>query len=141
MEFTFTAANSGLIDDQVEALHFDAVKGELWVGTFDGLGRLQLGQSGGVEVVGTQVYPNPFHPQGAGRSLTFAGLPLGASLNVFALDGRLVRQLEGEDSSNTATWDGRNGAGQLVGSGVYFYLIVDRSGRTRSGKFAVVRER
>ncbi len=140
MGFTFTAKNSGLIDDQVESLHFDAAKKELWVGTFDGLGRLQMGQGGEVVAVGSNVYPNPFYLKRGGRSLTFAGLPLGAQINVFSLDGRLVRQLEEVSNSNTATWNGRNANGELVASGMYFYIAGDRSGRAIKGKFAVVRE-
>ena len=140
MEFTFTTANSGLIDDQVESLRFDKSRAEMWIGTFDGLGKLRLGQVGGEESDTPKVYPNPFHPQRAGGVLLFADLPLGASVRIFTLDGRPIQRLDSESSSNAIEWNGRNAGGQLVGSGIYLFLIVDRSGRTRSGKFAVVRD-
>lgn len=79
-----------------------------------------------------QNYPNPFNPS---TTIAFS-VPEEArvTLKVFDLLGREVRTLaEGvmPPGEFNVTWDGRNGAGQVVESGVYFYRIMTTSG---SGK-------
>ncbi|MCC7262556.1 MAG: T9SS type A sorting domain-containing protein [Candidatus Latescibacteria bacterium] len=138
VEFTFTKSNSLLIDNRVKSLLFDPEKRELWIGTFDGLSRLHLGEvttPGGGSLT---VYPNPFVLEGSGSTLHFAGLPLGASLRIFSLSGQLVAQLDGTPGQGTIEWRGQNQAGVLVGSGVYFFVATDEAGHSTKGKFAVV---
>ena len=76
-----------------------------------------------------QSRPNPFTPQ-AGTSITFQ-VPAGAGpdpqrtvLAVFDLNGRRVRTLFAEDAAagdeNTVRWDGCDGEGNALASGVYF---------------------
>ena len=74
-------------------------------------------------------YPNPFNPE------TWIPYQLAASadvsISIYAADGRLVRtlvlghQLVGmyESRNRAAYWDGRNGLGEPVASGVYFYIF------------------
>lgn len=75
-----------------------------------------------------QNYPNPFH---AATEMVYtipehARLPLPVSLKIYDANGRLVRRFE-----STVThagvyrqpWDGRDGWGQPVVSGLYFYSI------------------
>ena len=74
-------------------------------------------------------YPNPFNPE------TWIPYQLSVSADVSvlidAVDGRLVRRLElGHQSagiyrsrSRAAYWDGRNGFGERVASGLYFYTL------------------
>ena len=70
-------------------------------------------------------YPNPFNPQ---TKIAY-DLPGEATvtLNVFDASGRLVRELvDGEVLSAgryETKWNGRNNAGRLVASGVYFYRL------------------
>ena len=71
-----------------------------------------------------QNYPNPFNPQ---TSIRFQ-LPANdvVSLQVFDVSGRVVRTLvNGELTSgqHVARWDGRDDAGQMLSSGVYFYQM------------------
>jgi hypothetical protein len=137
VEFTFAKTNSLLIDNRVKSLLFDPQQRQLWIGTFDGLSRLRLGETaapGG----GLSVYPNPFVLQGRGAPLRFAGLPLGASLRIFSLSGELVAQLDGVPGQGTLEWGGQNQAGILVGSGIYFFVATDEEGHSAKGKFAVV---
>lgn len=138
VEFSFTKANSLLIDNRVKSLLFAPEKRELWIGTYDGLSRLHLGEVDRPGGGGLSVYPNPFVLEGAGSTLHFAGLPLGASLRIFTLSGELVAQLEGVPGQGSLEWQGQNQAGVLVGSGVYLYVATDEAGRTTKGKFAVV---
>jgi hypothetical protein len=68
-----------------------------------------------------QNYPNPFNP-----STTFAySIPSSGSvgLRIYDVAGRLVRTLVSEAKAPgeyQTTWDGRDGSGSIVASGVYF---------------------
>jgi len=72
-----------------------------------------------------QNYPNPFNP---GTTIRF-GLPVQdrVSLKVYDLLGREVRSLLNdvtlEKGFHTASWDGRDGGGNSVASGVYLYTL------------------
>jgi len=69
--------------------------------------------------------PNPFNPT---TTIAF-DLPAAApvSLRIFDASGRLVRALLTESPSvagrNEATWDGRDGTGRQVASGLYLYRL------------------
>ena len=74
-------------------------------------------------------YPNPFNPE------TWIPYHLAndtdVSLSIYDIDGALVRELDlghqragyYTDRSRAAYWDGRNGLGERVASGVYFYQL------------------
>ena len=74
-------------------------------------------------------YPNPFNPE------TWIPYHLAndtdVSLSIYDMDGALVRELDlghqragyYTDRSRAAYWDGRNGLGERVASGVYFYQL------------------
>ncbi len=86
--------------------------------------RFELGQN----------YPNPFNPS---TQLSYQ-LPEPANVKIVVLDatGRLVRTLvNGKMSAgqHTATWDGRDDSGQVLGSGVYFAKMV-------AGEFTQIRK-
>jgi hypothetical protein len=71
-----------------------------------------------------QNYPNPFNPQ---TLLTFY-LPEAerVKLSVYSLDGKHICTLLDEDFTvgvHEITWDGRDGQGRLLSSGVYFYRL------------------
>jgi hypothetical protein len=73
----------------------------------------------------SQNYPNPFNPSTTIRfSLPRAGV---VQLQLYDLLGRLVRSLIDNETKpageHLIVWDGRNDAGRLVGSGVYFYTL------------------
>jgi len=139
--FALTSANSGLIADQINSLLFDPVEGALWIGTMDGLSRLRV--EGGKRANGPvwQVFPNPFEIGHLSAELTFAGLPLGAGLDIFTIDGHLVRRIEGTPGQGTILWNGQNEAGFLVGSGIYIFVAQGETGAPTRGRFAVVNTR
>lgn len=138
LDFTLTRSNSGLIDNRVKGLTFDSRRGEMWIGTFDGLNRLRVIASEVTEgPEGFSVYPNPFVT--AGRThLTFTGLPLGAAVRIFTVAGETVSALQADAGRATLTWDGQNESGFLVASGIYYYIAVGESGDRTLGRFAVV---
>ena len=68
--------------------------------------------------------PNPFHPFTRLRYELAAGGP--ADLAVHDAAGRLVRVLAtgmAEAGRHQLLWDGRDGAGRPLGSGVYFVRL------------------
>ncbi len=84
-------------------------------------------------------HPNPFNPQ---TMISFA-LPadMGAELKVYSAEGKLVRTLlAGRQPAGThrVLWDGRDGTGRRVASGVYLYRLVTAEG-AMSGKVALLK--
>jgi len=85
-----------------------------------------VGESDGIrsELGLFQNVPNPFNPETAiDYSLAAVG-PV--SLQIYDVKGRLVRDLvEGVQSAgrHTATWDGKDGNGRELPTGVYFYRL------------------
>ena len=84
-------------------------------------------------------YPNPFNPE------TWIPYQLAApsevSLTIYDMNGGVVRRLEVghqaagmyRNRSRALYWDGRNGRGEPVASGLYFYTL-------RAGEFAATRK-
>jgi hypothetical protein len=73
----------------------------------------------------SQNTPNPFNPSTTIRFSLPASQRVG--LAVYAANGALVRMLVDEDrprGTHDVTWDGRDSAGNPVGSGVYFYRLI-----------------
>ena len=137
--FTLTNSNSGLINNRVTSLLFDDDRGELWIGTFEGLSRLAV-TVGNTEQPGDRsaVFPNPFFASRGQQQLTFSGLPLGASLGIYSLGGELVTEISGQPGVGTLTWNGLNAAGFLVGSGIYYFVADAEDGSRVTGKFAIL---
>ncbi len=74
-------------------------------------------------------YPNPFNPE---TWIPYQlATPADVTLMIYAADGKVVRTLEighqnagiYQDKSRAAYWDGKNGLGESVASGVYFYTL------------------
>lgn len=135
----FTARNSGLANDQIRALEFDPKTGALWIGTRGGLSRLQTAASESFTSDRVRVYPNPMRIDGINSIMTFSDLPAGARIEILTLTGEPVCLIRPDETGGSeAVWDGMNEAGFYVGSGIYFYVVIDREGRSAAGKLAVV---
>ena len=74
-------------------------------------------------------YPNPFNPE---TWIPYQlAKPAEITLSIYAVDGRVVRQLTlghqpagmYRNKKRAAYWDGRNEQGERVASGVYFYML------------------
>ncbi|MEE2659156.1 MAG: two-component regulator propeller domain-containing protein [Candidatus Latescibacterota bacterium] len=135
---TYTADNSGLVDDHILALRFDKVTGNLWIGTSGGLGRLRVA-SGTIDFEErVTVFPNPFLPGAQHERVAFAGLPPGTEVRLYTADGSLVRRLE-TTMDGVALWDGTNESGAAVASGLYFFTgVTTGMGQVVRGKLAVI---
>jgi hypothetical protein len=90
--------------------------------------------------------PNPFRP--SIHSFTRIVFDLvrpspATRLSIFSADGRLVWQeelgLRAAREGHVAVWDGRNVAGKLVGTGIY-YCVLEAEGEKAMATLAVVRD-
>lgn len=84
-------------------------------------------------------YPNPF--SGTARISFVTESRSGVSLEVHDISGRVVRELlDGVTDSgrHEVTWDGKNGLGKDLPSGVYFYTL-SSGGRTSSMKTVLLK--
>jgi hypothetical protein len=83
--------------------------------------------------------PNPFNPQTVIRFAVPSAQD--ARLEVYGIDGRLVRRLlDGPVAAglHDVTWDGRDDAGRDAASGVYFHRLTC-GGEVRTGKMVLAR--
>jgi hypothetical protein len=105
-----------------------------------------FGTSGGeptvvpdAQILAVRCFPNPFNPATTiAYNLPRAGR---VSMKVYDLRGRLVRVLlDGNRPAGPGqvVWDGANGAGAAVASGVYFHELI-AGGETRIGKMTLVK--
>ena len=110
--------------------------------------RMSMDVSLGLPKRGTvYAFPNPFTPdEDAKVRIVFVrqpgpAIPWSFSVDVFDIEGNLVRRLEGEGETldnGTALWDGRDESGRDVEGGLYMY-VVESTGETAMGVVALRR--
>ena len=92
-------------------------------------------------------YPNPFKPDDHSKvRIVFVrqpgpSMPWSFSVDVFDIEGNLVRRLEGSGETldnGTALWDGRDENGNKVEGGLYVY-VAESTGEKASGVVALRR--
>lgn len=91
----------------------------------------------GNDLSNVRVFPNPFQPPAGHTAMTFASLPPGGRVRIYAITGLVLKDLTA-DANGIARWDGTNQAGANVASGVY-YAFVQGTGRSRMFTVAVQR--
>jgi flagellar hook assembly protein FlgD len=94
------------------------------------------------------LYPNRPNPLQTSTRIPFAilgqpGEGVRVTLQIFDAAGRLVRTLLHDEPSALPTsrledWDGRDGKGHRVGSGIYYYRLT-AAGREVSRRMVVLR--
>jgi hypothetical protein len=90
-------------------------------------------------------YPNPFRPQEHTRLTIPFELKVRSFLNsmtIFSADGDLIRRFELrslEPNAHVQAWDGRNEAGKLVSSGIY-YCVFEADGIEAKGTVTLIRD-
>ena len=99
-------------------------------------------------------YPNPFNPEKGSTGFHFMlESPTEVDIKIFDLFGNLVRQKSnieclkyndlnsGGEANRELSWDGRNGLGEIVASGVYIAIIKPKNGKAlKPVKIGVLRE-
>ncbi|MCF7797394.1 MAG: hypothetical protein K9N11_06480 [Lentisphaeria bacterium] len=140
--YGYNTGNSDIIDDQVYAAGFDAESGMAYVSTGKGLAVLQTPFARPrTDYKTVTIYPQPFRPDKQER-VYIQGLMDNSTVKIISISGQVVRELaavSGEVKGYEAAWDGRDGDGDLVGTGVYLLLYYTENGDSEVGKLAVVR--
>jgi hypothetical protein len=100
----------------------------------------------GAEVFTTAMaFPSPFNPETETAQIRFVlKNPAEASIKILDGSGEIVREFSSPaplrpDLAQSLRWDGRNGRGEMVANGVYFYIIEAPGNARMSGKIGVVR--
>ena len=136
----YSTSNSPLVSDNITAFAFNEITGEVYIGTSNGLSRLETPFTKPAQnlelVIG---HPNPFILDGADAQFHIDNLAEKATVRIFTPEGVLVKKIpQSQIFGSRTTWYGRNDSGELVASGVYIYLVTTEDGQTKVGKVAVI---
>jgi hypothetical protein len=97
------------------------------------------------------VVPNPYkvraewEPGDGSRLLRFIRVPDKATVRIFTSSGDFIRELKSNMLASPGgvigdvPWDLKNDSGRTVVSGIYLYQIETENGRTRRGKFVIIK--
>ncbi|MDD2682525.1 MAG: hypothetical protein PHY21_00155 [Candidatus Cloacimonetes bacterium] len=139
-------ANSPLLSNRIISFGYDPLEGRLLIGTPDGLNTFKIGRTvkPDVSLSTVKAFPNPFRPDGFSTvqivNLPADSMPKGSNkCSIYSSSGALIQQLK-ENPFARFEWNGKNKAGDLVSSGIYFFVIVDDDGNIANGKIAIIRE-
>ena len=81
------------------------------------------------------IFPDPY--LSGDTEIVFTDLPASCTIEVFTLNGERVKTITEDDGDGQAVWNVRNDAGDLLGSGLYTYII--RSETEEKGKLVITR--
>jgi hypothetical protein len=79
------------------------------------------------------------------HAIHFIRVPHEATIRIFTASGELLRTLKANQFASPGgltgdvAWDLRNDRGRGVVSGIYLYQVETADGRTRKGKFVIIK--
>ncbi len=122
----FTEENSPLLSNYIFSIDIHPTTGEVFIGTARGLISFQSDAAGSTDSFSdVHAYPNPVRENFSGL-ITITGLIDKTQVKITDVAGNLVCQTISNGS--IATWDGKNGYGKKVSTGVYLVLCVSPDG-------------
>lgn len=160
---TFTDPETGaVIDSTTEVFAVELVGNEIWVGTANGMAILtrngqtkavrrgfksvQPGAAGGEG--GAYATPVPYSPNISSGGIRFHYTPPSdgpVTIKIYDYANNLVKTVTdgalregGRQYDELDIWDGRNGEGEVVAVGTYFFVIEYSGGETHWGKLVVI---
>jgi hypothetical protein len=106
-----------------------------------------LATKGSYGLADVNVVPNPYYLRAIwdtnefNRWVNFTHLPSRCTIRIFTVSGLLIRTLDHEIMTDDGTerWDLLTDEGMNCTSGLYVYQVEDERGKTKVGKFAIVR--
>ena len=136
--YTVENTQGKIISNTIISIAIDDNSGTVYFGTPNGLASLTTSAAAPAETfTELKVYPNPFRlPEHT--LLTVDGLRVNSSIKILTVDGRLIREIQ-SPGGRVGFWDGRDGEGQEVASGVYLIIAYTEDGQVANGKVAVLR--
>lgn len=140
--YGYNTSNSGLLDNEIYSAAFDSETGQAYFSTPKGISVLNTPFAEPKETYSSlHVYPQPFNPDIHERVI-IQGLMDNSSVRILTIQGTLVKELtylNDDVQGYEAQWDGRDSAGDKVGSGVYILFFYNDDGEAASHKLAVLR--
>ncbi|MEQ8525045.1 two-component regulator propeller domain-containing protein [Gracilimonas sp.] len=134
----FTTENSNLISNNIEAISIDDETGEVFIATELGLiSYYDIPKAPVNKMDKLKVFPNPFQ-YSKHNQIVVEGLSESTRIKVLGVDGIVVNELEAR--GGRISWDGFDYNGNRLGTGVYFLIAYEDSGReTGVGKVVIVK--
>ena len=140
--YGYNTSNSGLLDNEIYSAAFDAETGQAYFSTPKGISVLNTPFAEPKETYSSlHIYPQPFNPD-IHDKVIIQGLMDNSSVRILTIHGALVRELtylNDDVQGYEAQWDGRDSAGDKVGSGVYILFFFNDEGEAASHKLAILR--
>ena len=135
---TFTADNSPLPANTVQALAIDPTSGRVFIQTANGIVSYQGTATEPAEQLSTlTIFPNPVRPDFSGN-VSVNGLTENSTVKIMDAGGQLV--YETRSQGGTATWNLQDYRGRMVQTGIYLVVVITADGAEGlAGKLAVVR--
>jgi hypothetical protein len=132
----YNTINSGLVSNNVNSIHYDAYTGQVFVATDQGISVIAstIGTPA-ADVFSVAAFPNPFVIDDAADELEFNYDESGI-IRIYAMSGDLVAEFPVGQR-----WDGKNGQGEDVASGVYLFALTSDAGAVGRGKILLIRKR
>lgn len=139
---SLTAETTPLVSNSVTDFAFDEERGTAYIATTNGLSVVETPFTAPKQDFSQLTgYPNPLVLDGDAVSFVIKNLAGQSSVRIFTEDGRLVREYgTGAIPGSQLVWNGRDADGQLVPSGVYYFVASTSDGKRAVGKVAVVRK-
>lgn len=138
IEKRFTTENSNLISDNINSIAISNETGEVFISTGLGLTSYQdIPKAAVAEMEKLKVFPNPFE-YSRHNQIVIEGLSEATRIKILGVDGFVVNELQAQ--GGRVSWDGYDHNGNELGSGIYFVIAYEESGRERgTGKVVIVR--
>ncbi len=138
-QYTTQNTNGKLVDNNVLSIALDQKKGIAYFGTGKGLSSLEIPAIATIEKMSSlEIGPNPYIVPSE-NSFTIKGLADNATIKILNVRGSLVKEFAAQGAGR-AFWDGTDGNGKIVGSGIYFVVAyADNGNQVSTAKLAVIR--
>jgi len=139
-QYSSASTNGLLLSDNIRSIVIDQERGIVYIGTESGLSTLAIAAiTPSRTTAELEIAPNPFiFPRASG--ITIRNLVASSTIKILTADGTTVKEFTAQGGGR-AFWDGRNSAGAMVASGIYFIIAyADNGEQIATGKLAVVRE-
>ena len=135
-EFRAFTTQDGLVDNRVNAVHYDRFTGDVYVGTQSGVSRItsSIGRPPQESIDEVAPFPNPYVIRNGTERLSF-NFARDAVVSIYSTAGERI-----VESTINKGWDGRNARGTDVASGVYIFVVEDAEGVIGRGKILLVRD-
>lgn len=125
----FTCEDSPLLSNSILSLAIDPESGLVMIGTDKGLVSYRSDAtepSSTLKESNIKVFPNPVRPEYEGL-IRVTGFTHDADVKIATTSGIVIAQ--GKSLGGTFTWDGRDGSGNRVATGIYHVIGSDADGK------------